>query len=220
MFTGIVEQIGTVSDVSPLDKSESGGNGFSVTIADAAPILTDCHMGDSIAVNGVCLTVTEFDKDSFKVGIAPETLDRTNLGKLKAGSHVNLERAVAGHTRFGGHFVQGHVDTTATIVNIEKDENSLRFTFKPRDPSVMVYIVEKGFIAVDGTSLTITEVNDDEGTFGVMLIAYTQEKVVVAGKNVGDTVNIEVDLMGKLVEKQVKASLGAEGIKKLLSKTI
>lgn len=207
MFTGIVEALGTVAELQQHDTSKSGGNGVSLTITGASSILGDCHDGDSIAVDGVCLTVTEFDNDSFKVGIAPETLDRTNLGKIVKGQKVNLERAVAGHVRFGGHFVQGHVDTTAEIVNIEADENSLRFTFKVNDPKMLLYIVEKGFIAINGTSLTVTEVDDDKGTFGVMLIAYTQEKVSIALKKVGDTVNIEVDLMGKLVEKQVNAAL-------------
>lgn len=207
MFTGIVEALGTVAELQQHDASESGGNGVSLTISGARSILGDCHDGDSIAVDGVCLTVTEFAEDTFKVGIAPETLDRTNLGKLSKDQQVNLERAVAGHVRFGGHFVQGHVDTTAEIVSIVPDENSLRYTFKVKDPKMLLYIVEKGFIAVNGTSLTVTEVDDDKHTFGVMLIAYTQAKVSVALKKVGDTVNIEVDLMGKLVEKQVNAAL-------------
>lgn len=177
-----------------------------MTISDAQVVLEDVHLGDSIAVNGVCLTVTEFDdaKTTFKVGVAPETLRRTNLGDLRAGSNVNLERAVAGHVRFGGHFVQGHVDTIAKIVKKEPDGNAVSFTFKLREPEYIQYVVEKGFIAIDGTSLTVTAVDDDEATLSVMLIAYTQEKVVVAAKNVGDDVNIEVDLMGKLVEKQIR----------------
>lgn len=207
MFTGIVEQIGTVKEYNTLDTSESGGNGVSLTITDVGTILEDCNLGDSIAVNGVCLTVTEFDKSEFKLGVAPETLRRTNLGELKPGSQVNLERAVAGHVRFGGHFVQGHVDTTAKIVEATPDGNAITFTFEPRDKELLKYIVEKGFIAIDGTSLTITAVDDDKGTFSVMLIAFTQEKVVIAKKHVGDYVNIEVDLMGKLVEKQISKSL-------------
>lgn len=214
MFTGIVERIGTVASIETYDDSSSGGNGFSIIVKDAAPILTDCHIGDSIAVNGICLTVTEFDNDSFKIGVAPETLQRTNMQQLKVGSKVNLERAIAGHTRFGGHFVQGHIDTVATIVSVEQDANSLRFTFSPSNPDVMIYIVEKGFIAIDGTSLTVTSVDDDANTFSVMLIAHTQENVALASKKKGDAVNIEVDLLGKLVEKQVnalaKARLGSK----------
>lgn len=206
MFTGIVETIGDVVEYNKLDTTESGGNGVSLTIR-APEILEDCNLGDSIACNGVCLTVTEFDKDTFKVGIAPETLRRTNLGELHKGSKVNNERAVSGHVRFGGHFVQGHVDTVAKIVKKEPDSNALTMTFELRDPEYMKYIVEKGFIALDGTSLTITNVDDSKNQFSVMLIAFTQEKVIIAAKEVGDYINIEVDLMGKLVEKQISSLL-------------
>jgi len=161
-------------------------------------------LGDSIAVNGTCLTVTQFDKSSFKIGAAPETLRRTNLGSLKEGSKVNLERAVSSTTRMGGHFVQGHVDTIATIESITPDGNALTFRFKPRDPSVLRYIVEKGYVTIDGASLTVTKVEDGpEGWWEVMLIAYTQEKVVTASKKPGDDVNVEVDQVGKYVEKSV-----------------
>lgn len=171
------------------------------------------------------MTVTEFDNDTFKVGIAPETLRRTNLGFIKAGDHVNLERAVAGHVRFGGHFVQGHVDTVAEIVNKSQDENAIDFTFKLRDPQYMLYIVEKGFISVDGASLTVTAVDDENATFSIMMIAYTQEKVVTAAKNVGDLINVEVDLMGKLVEKQLnfqieKQIASGNSLKNLVEKIV
>lgn len=199
-----------VKSFKELDTSATGGNGVSLTVSNAASILGDCHEGDSIAVNGVCLTVTEFDKDEFKVGLAPETLRRTNLGKLKDGDRVNLERAVAGHVRFGGHFVQGHVDTTAKIVRKTADGNSIAFTFEVADKSMLTYIVEKGFIAIDGTSLTITAVDDAAGTFSVMVIAHTQEKVIIAAKEIGDDVNIEVDLMGKLIEKQVSSLIAKQ----------
>lgn len=209
MFTGIVETIGTIKSVEPHDTSSSGGSGYSIVIADAEPVLVDCHLGDSISTSGVCLTVTEFNKDEFKVGIAPETLDRTNLGELRPGSKVNLERAVSGHTRLGGHVVQGHIDTVATIVERYSDDNSVRLTFHPKDESTLQFIVEKGFIALDGTSLTITAVDDEKKTFSVMLIAYTQEKVVLGQKQKGSLVNVEVDLTGKLVAKQVKAQVDA-----------
>lgn len=171
------------------------------------------------------MTVTEFDKNTFKVGIAPETLRRTNLGLIKAGDHVNLERAVAGHVRFGGHFVQGHVDTVAEIVKKSQDENAIDFTFKLRDPQYMLYIVEKGFISVDGASLTVTAVDDENATFSIMMIAYTQEKVVTAAKNVGDFVNVEVDLMGKLVEKQLNFQIerqisSGKSLKNLVEKIV
>ncbi|KAF2271798.1 riboflavin synthase alpha chain [Westerdykella ornata] len=204
MFTGLVEIIGTVAALEELDQTATGGGGTSLTISDAQGILEDVHLGDSIAVNGTCLTVTEFDKTSFKVGVAPETLRRTNLGSLKKGSHVNLERAVSATTRMGGHFVQGHVDTIASIVSVTPDGNALTFRFKPREPAVLRYIVEKGYVTIDGASLTVTKVQDGpEGWWEVMLIAYTQEKVVTAAKKPGDDVNVEVDQVGKYVEKSV-----------------
>lgn len=210
MFTGIVEHLGTVLEFLQLDTSEAGGNGVSITITNAAPILGDCHIGDSIAVNGTCLTVTEFDKDTFKVGLAPETLRRTNLGQLSKGTKVNLERAVGGDVRFGGHYVQGHVDTTAEIYKVEKDGNALNYTFKIADLSYINYIVEKGFIAIDGTSLTITHVDHSKGTFGISMIEHTQKNVVMTLKKIGDLVNIEVDLTGKLIEKQVELQLNSQ----------
>lgn len=151
------------------------------------------------------MTVTEFEKNSFKVGVAPETLRRTNLGSLKENSGVNLERAVSGSTRMGGHFVQGHVDTIASIAETRPDGNAITFRLQPRDKSVLRYVVEKGYVTLDGASLTITAVNDEQGWFEVMLIAYTQEKVVMAKKKQGEDVNVEVDMVGKYVEKSVAA---------------
>lgn len=161
-------------------------------------------IGHILTVTGTCLTVTEFTKSAFKIGCAPETLRRTNLGSLKQGSKVNLERAVSANTRMGGHFVQGHVDTVATIQSVTPDGNALTFRFKPRDPAVLRYIVEKGYVTIDGASLTVTRVQDGpEGWWEVMLIAYTQEKVITASKKPGEEVNIEVDQVGKYVEKSV-----------------
>jgi riboflavin synthase len=211
-----------VSALDKLDKTAGGGGGTSLTISNAQDILGDAHLGDSISVNGsnlsmiwfaqidavigTCLTVTQFDASSFKVGVAPETLRRTNLGSLKQGSNVNLERAVSASTRMGGHFVQGHVDTIASIVSVTPDGNALTFRFKPREPDVLRYIVEKGYVTVDGASLTVTKVQDGpEGWWEVMLIAYTQEKVVTAAKKSGEDVNVEVDQVGKYVEKSVAA---------------
>lgn len=161
---------------------------------------------------GTCLTVTTFAEDSFKVGVAPETLRRTNLGNLKTGSTVNLERAVSGSTRMGGHLVQGHVDTVATILSVTPDGNALTFRFQPRDRSVLRYIVEKGFIAIDGASLTVTAVQDGpDGWWEVMLIAYTQERIVTGKKQVGELINLEVDMIGKYVEKNVVAWFDDKG---------
>lgn len=176
-----------------------------MTISDCAEILTDAHLGDSISINGTCLTITEFSAHDFKVGVSPETLRRTNLGDLTKGSHVNLERAVSASTRMGGHFVQGHVDTIASVASVTPDGNALTFRLEPRDKDVLRYVVEKGYVTLDGASLTVTQVGDREGWWEVMLISYTQERVVMGGKKAGDAVNVEVDMVGKYVEKSVQA---------------
>ena len=137
------------------------------------------------------------------MGVSPETLRLTNLGSLKEGSGVNLERAVSASTRMGGHFVQGHVDTIATILKTTPDGNAITFRLQPRDKSVLRYVVKKGYVTLDGASLTVTAVDDEEGWWEVMLIAYTQEKVVMAKKKQGEDVNVEVDMVGKYVEKSV-----------------
>ena len=203
-----------MTSLQPIDTSSAGGNGTSLTISDCSTILSDAALGDSISINGTCLTVTSFDASSFKVGVSPETLRRTNLGSLAEDSKVNLERAVSASTRMGGHFVQGHVDTTAKILSVTPDGNSLVFRVQPRDRTVLRYIVEKGYVTMDGASLTVTQVNDAEAWWEIMLIAYTQEKIVTAGKVAGDEVNVEIDIVGKLVEKSVKGyfdSLGNGG---------
>lgn len=218
MFTGLVETIGTVTSLDPLDTGAGGGGGTSLTISDCEEILSDARLGDSICVNGTCLTITSFDKTWFKVGVAPETLRRTNLGSLQSNSRVNLERAVSATTRMGGHFVQGHVDTTAKILSVTPDGNALVLRLQPRDRSVLRYIVEKGYVTLDGASLTITKVVDGEdGFWEVMLITYTQEKIVTASKKTGEEVNVEIDIVGKYVEKSVQgyfagASSGDFGI--------
>ncbi|KAL9057166.1 MAG: hypothetical protein Q9162_002494 [Coniocarpon cinnabarinum] len=203
MFTGIVETIGTISHL------ETPSTGTTLTIA-SAPILTDAHLGDSISVNGTCLTITHLIPEtaphtSFKVGIAPETLRRTNLGRLKAQDSVNLERALLPGTRLGGHFLQGHVDAVAAISAKKPDGEAIVFRFEPRDKSLLRYVIEKGYVAVDGASLTVTAVG--ESWFEVMLISYTQEKVVTALKSVGDEVNVEVDMVGKYVERSLEGYL-------------
>ncbi|KAG7292606.1 hypothetical protein NEMBOFW57_002641 [Staphylotrichum longicolle] len=209
MFTGIVEEIGTVAELNPSDST--GGTSLTITLPPTSPLLSDAHLGDSIAVNGVCLTVTSFTADgptpSFTVGIAPETLRLTNLGALTTASRVNLERAVRADTRMGGHFVQGHVDTTATILARTPDGNAVTFRFRPANREVLRYVVYKGFIALDGASLTVTKVDDAEGWWEVMLIAYTQERIVTAAKQVGETINVEVDMTAKYVEKSLQGYL-------------
>ncbi|EJS44700.1 rib5p [Saccharomyces arboricola H-6] len=209
MFTGIVECIGTVLDNNPYDDTESGGQGTTITIGNCECILSDCHIGDSIAVNGICLTVVAFETDTFKVGISPETIKRTNVASWTKGAKVNLERAVSQDVRFGGHYVQGHIDTVAKIVSREPEGNSIIFGFQLRDQEYFKYIVEKGFICIDGTSLTVTQVDElsQGGAFYISMIKHTQDNVIMPLKKNGDDVNIEVDLTGKIIEKQIVLTL-------------
>ena len=152
-------------------------------------------------MNGVCLTATELNNGEFKVGLAPETLRRTYLGSLKSGNLVNLERASEIGGRNSGHFVQGHVDGVGTIIDRWIDKDSLFFKVKV-DSDMLRYIVPKGFVAIDGTSLTVCEVNSlpEESWFTFMLVEYTQKKIIIPEKNLGDLVNIEVDVLGKYSE--------------------
>ncbi|MBE3042464.1 riboflavin synthase [Candidatus Bathyarchaeota archaeon] len=198
-----------------MDGSPTEGVTLVITLPQSSALLADAQLGDSISVNGVCLTATALTPSgpSFTLGIAPETLRVTNLGTLRPESRVNLERAVRADTRMGGHFVQGHVDMVAEIADVRADGSARTVRFRPQDKSWLRYIVHKGFIALDGTSLTITKVDDDEGWFEIMLISYTQEKVALAAKGVGETVNVEVDMMAKYAEKSMAGYLtaGSEG---------
>ncbi|XP_021718236.1 riboflavin synthase-like [Chenopodium quinoa] len=196
MFTGIVEEMGKVKQ---LGYGVNGG--FDLKIG-AKTVLEDVKLGDSIAVNGTCLTVTEFNAElsEFTVGLAPETLRKTSLVELEPGSVVNLERALLPSTRMGGHFVQGHVDGTGEIVSLDPENDSLWVRVKT-SPDLLKYIVPKGFITVDGTSLTVVNVFDDELCFNFMLVSYTQQNVVIPLKKVGQKVNLEVDILGKYVER-------------------
>jgi riboflavin synthase len=194
LFTGIVEEIGTVQVLEERD----GGTHLRVA---ARTVLGDLRLGDSIAVNGVCLTLTHCDDSSFTVGLSPETLRRTNLGALAPGSGVNLERAVLVGSRLGGHYVQGHVDGVGTIAAVRPERDSLWMTFAaPED--LLPYLVVKGFVAIDGISLTITA--REASTFSVALVAYTQTAVTLAGKRPGDPVNLEVDVIAKYVESLLR----------------
>ncbi|RYP56511.1 hypothetical protein DL771_011830 [Monosporascus sp. 5C6A] len=224
MFTGLVEEIGVVEE---LVRNEETGTTLTIALPEGSDKLADAQLGDSIAVNGVCLTATDIKnnkhgagKPSFTVGVAPETLRLTDLGDLRRGSRVNLERAVRADTRMGGHFVQGHVDTTAEVVSVERDGEALTFRFRPRSRDVLRYVVYKGFVTVDGTSLTVTRVDDDEGWFEVMLIAYTQDKVVVAQKRAGESVNVEVDVLAKYAEKSMAGFLGGMQVTSVIEKMV
>ena len=191
MFTGIVEEVGTVQALEERD----GGWHLSLSSAVAAG---GAKPGDSIAVNGACLTVTAIDGERLTFGLAPETLTRTNLGDLQPGDPVNVERAMAADGRFDGHIVQGHIDGTGRIESATPDGDSLRFAVSaPQE--LLRYIAPKGFIAVDGTSLTVIDVTAEAFTF--MLVAYTQAQITLPQRPVGSRVNLEVDILAKYVER-------------------
>ena len=186
MFTGIVEEVGQVAQLDDHRLSVRGSK-----------VLVDTELGASIAVNGACVTVVSFDKGEFSVDLAPETIRRTSLGNVNAGDWVNLERPLAVSDRLGGHIVQGHVDGTGRITSIrpEGDCIIIRITSPKR---LMPYIVEKGFMAVDGISLTV--VKKGASSFTVSVIPYTTENTNLKGKMAGDRVNLEVDIVAKYVE--------------------
>ena len=186
MFTGIVEEVGVVAKISD--------NGMTV---QASKVLEDVKLGDSIAVNGTCLTAVSFTKGEFSVDLSPETMRRTSLGKLSEGSLVNLERALLASDRMGGHIVQGHVDGTGRIMSTKTDGDSI--IFRVRIPKRLnKYIVEKGFIAVDGISLTV--VQRGASSFTLAVIPFTLENTNLARLSVGDQVNLEADILAKYIE--------------------
>lgn len=190
MFTGIVEEVGKVKSIS---------NG--VLQIEANKVLEDVHTGDSIAVNGICLTVTSFTAHSFQADVMPETIRRTSLNELKLGSPVNLERAMAVGSRFGGHIVSGHIDGTGRIVSLKEEKNALLMKIAA-DSSLLRYIVEKGSVALDGISLTVAAVTDRD--FTVSLIPHTRQVTNLSAKGEGSIINIENDVVGKYVEKLLK----------------
>ena len=187
MFTGIVEEVGRVTSAPP-----------GKLVITANRVLKGMELGGSIAVNGVCLTVTNFNTNSFSVDIMPETLERTNLGLLRIGDGVNLERPLSLGGELGGHLVQGHIDDTGRVTSIIPDGEAALIRFEA-PPEVMRYIVEKGFIAVDGVSLTV--VVKDTSTFQVSVVDYTREHTTLGNRQVGDLVNLEVDIIAKYVEQ-------------------
>ncbi|WOO39148.1 riboflavin synthase [Anaerocolumna sp. AGMB13020] len=191
MFTGIIEEIGMLVE---LRRSSESFN----LIIEGKIIFEDLHIGDSISVNGVCLTASNIGKNTFKADVMPETLHCSNLGSLKPGSMVNLERAMPAKGRFGGHMVSGHIDGMGTIKAIRKDKNALLFTISAQH-HLLRYIVEKGSVAVDGISLTVVTVNTAE--FQLSVIPHTAGSTILSRKKVGDTVNLENDLVGKYLEK-------------------
>ena len=185
MFTGIIQEIGTIVSVTK--------DGL---VISAGRALGGLQTGGSIAVNGVCLTVTRCDEKSFAADVMPETLKRTNLGTLRAGDRVNLERPLAFNGEIGGHLVQGHIDDTGKVVQIAQEGEAVLMRFQA-GPEVMRYIVPKGFIALDGISLTVT--TKDTDTFGVSIVGYTLKHTTLADRKPGDIVNLELDIVGKYV---------------------
>ena len=191
MFTGIIEETGTVRHVS------LHGNSGSILIG-AELVLAGTKPGDSIAVNGVCLTVTTMDTKSFTADVMAETLRRSNLGHLKAGDIVNLERAMPADGRFGGHIVSGHIDGTGTIASLEQEGNAT-WVYIHTSPAVLALIVEKGSIAIDGISLTVAKVGSED--FAVSIIPHTGSHTTLLKKKAGDMVNLENDIVGKYVQR-------------------
>lgn len=190
MFTGIIEEVGTVL---------SFGNG-KIQI-EAKKILEDTKLGDSISVNGVCLTVTKLNSSDFFADVMNETLSRSNLGALKKGENVNLERAMAANGRFGGHFVSGHIDGTGKITKIQNDGNAT-WIYISAPKEILNLIIEKGSVAIDGISLTVAKVSEID--FAVSVIPHTSEETTLTSKKVGDIVNLENDVIGKYVQKLMR----------------
>ncbi len=191
MFTGIVEEIGRVT------RLESGAKGARLTL-EAARVLEGTALGDSIAVNGVCLTVTDLTAHGFTADVMAETLRRSSLGALHAGASVNLERAMAANGRFGGHIVSGHIDGTGTLTQARREDNAVWLTVET-PPALLRYIIEKGSIAIDGVSLTVAQV--DAHCFAVSIIPHTGAQTTLLTKRAGEPVNLECDMIGKYVEK-------------------
>ncbi len=191
MFTGIIEEIGTIKQMIPGKKS------YKITVS-AEKVLEGTKIGDSIATNGICLTVTDIRGNSFDADVMAETVRRTNLSSLHAGSKVNLERALCLGDRLGGHIVSGHIDGTGVITDMTREDNAIWITVNCTG-SLLHYMIEKGSIAIDGISLTLAYVDDE--CFKVSVIPHTGEETILLQKKPGDTVNLECDLIGKYVEK-------------------
>jgi riboflavin synthase len=200
MFTGLIEEIGRVQ------KIVLHGSSAVLTIA-ADKVLGDVKLGDSICTNGVCLTVVDFSKAHFSVDIMPESLSRSNLGRLKSGDAVNLERALRLGDRLGGHLVSGHIDASCQISDIRTDANATWYTIQA-EPSVLKYIIEKGSVAIDGISLTVAYA--DMTCFKVSIIPHTSSQTTLKMKKTGDFINVECDAFGKYVERIATFTAQAE----------
>lgn len=202
MFTGIIEELGR------LESLQRGAQSAALRIA-ASTVLDGVQLGDSIAVNGVCLTVTSFDAKSFTADVMHETLRRSALGSLRAGSAVNLERAMAANGRFGGHIVSGHIDGVGTVTQVRRDDNAI--WYRIRCPAELLrYIIEKGSIAIDGISLTVASLGKQD--FSVSVIPHTAAHTTLSQRRAGDTVNLENDCIGKYVERLLSGGQTTGGI--------
>lgn len=209
MFTGIIEEVGSI------ERIKQTGNAILMTIA-SKKLLEDVKLGDSIAINGVCLTVTSFDKGSFTVDVMPETVKATSLKQLSRGSNVNLERAMAAGGRFGGHFVSGHVDGIGEVIKKQKQDNAIYYEIEVSE-ALRNYIIMKGSIAIDGTSLTVFGVTDT--TFTISIIPHTISETIIGAKGTGDIVNIECDMVGKYIEQFIERRFESKTQKSTLSTT-
>ncbi|MFD7523922.1 riboflavin synthase [Paenibacillus chitinolyticus] len=199
MFTGLIEEIGVMRRI------HKQGQAMVLTLG-ARLVLEDVKLGDSIAVNGVCLTVVAYDKETFSVDVMPETYRKTNLASLQTGARVNLERAMPANGRFGGHLVQGHVDGTARIRARTPEENAVVYRLEPDDDAILRYMIAGGSITIDGISLTLVDVTDS--AFAVSIIPHTLSQTILQDKQPGDSVNIECDVLGKYIEKLLRAGSG------------
>jgi len=197
MFTGIVEELGHIKRI------ERGANSIILSVSGDV-IFSDLKLGDSVATNGVCLTVTSILGKVFTADVMPETLHRSSLGSLSVGSHVNLERAMPADGRFGGHIVTGHIDGMGKIVKMTKDDNAIWLEIAA-DSAILRYVIEKGSITIDGISLTVASVS--ENGFAVSIIPHTASITTLGKRKVGDSVNLEVDIIGKYVEKLLHGSV-------------
>ncbi|MVB10173.1 Riboflavin synthase [Caprobacter fermentans] len=204
MFTGIIEETGTIRSIKKIGRSAA------LTIG-ASAVLDGLRLGDSIAVSGVCLTVVSLEEDSFSADVMNETAACSNLLDIKVGGTVNLERAMPLNGRFGGHIVAGHIDGTGVISSMRQDENAIWFTVRTF-PRILRYVINKGSIAIDGISLTVAGVTEKD--FSVSVIPHTAQNTTLGEKRVGFTVNLENDCIGKYVEKLLRAPGGQSGISK------
>jgi riboflavin synthase len=191
LFSGIIEKLGILKELNTGDSPK--------LVVTAEDWLDDIKIGDSIAVNGVCLTVTMLDADEFSADVMPETLRKTDLGELKAGDTVNLEKALRVGDRLGGHFVSGHVDRPGTIISEIAEKNAIILRFQT-NPDIMEFIAPKGSVAIDGISLTVVDISKDE--FSVSLIPHTLAMTTLGRKKAGSTVNIEVDMLARYIRRQ------------------